>query len=215
MRHHPTGSGWISVRLNKEPPEDSAVVEYIGVGEPNLSAMPMPLANLGAPPRPAPNPPDQPPEDETDLAKIKNGGLTEDDNCTICMTRKLRGNQSTYPHTLYGDTRKRMYEMLFFVLARNMGTSFRAHAHAACVCLACVRWRRTTVAAAEHAMEFPGYGFMEASATCGGMVLTVAPDIPKNFSRRASCSSCSTRLDSRPPLASLCLPALCPWKLLR
>eukprot|EP00903_Cladosiphon_okamuranus_P021371 g19641.t1 len=89
------GSGWISLRLTKEPREDSAVVEYIGVGEPNLSAMPMPLApaNLEAPPGPVPmpDPPVPEPADETgvtvDLPKIKNGGLTEDDKCPVCITR--------------------------------------------------------------------------------------------------------------------------------
>lgn len=106
----PTGSGWVSVRLNKEPPEDYAVVEYLGVGEPNLSATPMPLSSyspggarqvrMPIPPGPEPNDED---DLEPDLLKIKTGGLSEDDNCTICMSSELRGNRSI--RVFYGGTR--------------------------------------------------------------------------------------------------------------
>ncbi|CAM9277747.1 unnamed protein product [Hapterophycus canaliculatus] len=40
------GSGWLSMRLNKEPPDDSAVVEYAGLGEDNHSASVVPLPRL-------------------------------------------------------------------------------------------------------------------------------------------------------------------------
>ena len=69
--------GWISQRLNREPPRDLEVVELVGVSEPRPVAPPPPL-----PPPPAPRRPPRPAltGPEVDLA-VGNESL-----CVVCLT---------------------------------------------------------------------------------------------------------------------------------
>eukprot|EP00752_Nemacystus_decipiens_P003286 g3041.t1 len=88
------GSGWLSMRLNKEPPDDVSVVEFVGLGGAavsprvrryggdagagvSMSTVPMAPPHAEAGGR----------EEDEDLRKIKNSGaLTEDDNCVVCLS---------------------------------------------------------------------------------------------------------------------------------
>ncbi|CAN0109949.1 unnamed protein product [Scytosiphon promiscuus] len=107
------GSGWLSTRLNKEPPDDAPVVEYAGLGEANSSAAVVPLSShpgamheirdffrtpsggsrggggggdAGAGGSGGKEMESSNEEDE-DLRKIKNAGdLGEDDNCVVCLS---------------------------------------------------------------------------------------------------------------------------------
>lgn len=90
----------MSIRLNKEPPDDAPVVEFVGVGEPNASASVRPLDHItqnesasrgSESDRGAgglqPDIMTAEEERDEDLEKIKNSGsLSEDDNCIICLS---------------------------------------------------------------------------------------------------------------------------------
>ena len=102
------GSGWLSLRLNKEPPDDVPVVQFIGVGEPNSSASPRQLANITRSESVSRGSESNrgaggcqlnmmmiEKEKDGNLEEIKNSGsLNEDDNCIICSPGKVWGGQS-------------------------------------------------------------------------------------------------------------------------
>lgn len=86
------------MRLNKEPPDDYPVVEFVAVGATSTSAAVSPRvvrgggdAGAGGSARTAPLTADvDGHEDDEDLRKIKNSGaLTEDDNCVVCLSGEI------------------------------------------------------------------------------------------------------------------------------
>lgn len=99
-----TGSGWLSMRLNKEPPEDTPVVDFVGLGGTGVgsSASFAPRAGrAGGDAGAGASLPTAPStvgtdvggghEEDEDLQKIKNSGaLGEDDNCVVCLSGELR-----------------------------------------------------------------------------------------------------------------------------
>lgn len=90
------------MRLNKEPPDDIPVVEFVGLAGTPTSAAISPRvgraggdAGAGMSPPTAPTAPTAPPavgtrEEDEDLIRIKNSReLTEDDNCVVCLSGEL------------------------------------------------------------------------------------------------------------------------------
>lgn len=87
------------MRLNKEPPDDIPVVEFVGLGGTAVS----PRVRRGGGDAGAgvslPTAPTAPPtvevrEEDEDLLRIRgSGALTEDDNCVVCLSGEYGGGQ--------------------------------------------------------------------------------------------------------------------------